>query len=162
MKLTNQQILEIITQINEEIALKLKQMEVLSSNIEQAHLAHLSELKRTEIKVDNSEVNQSIEVYRNVVENASKTLDKKQKGFNWVLYCAGFCLISLLALFFAFKVGFQMKSEIRNEFYNELNNENRILSKDDALFIQKLRVWKNKNPKDSDKFFREIEKIKVN
>lgn len=159
MNLSNKEILEMILSANEEFSRNAQRMEQLASQIEQSNQRYLNELKRTEIKVDRSGVDQSIDAFRNVVEHANKSLERKQKGFNVVLYCVVFCAIGLASLFFAFRFGFQAKSEIRNEFYNELNNENRILSKEDALFIQKFRKWKLKNPKDNKKLMIEVEKM---
>ena len=157
--MTSQQLMKMILEESEEISNKIKRLEQLSAQIEQSNQLYLNELKRTEIKVDRSGVDQSIDTFRNVVEHANKSLERKQKGFNWVLYSVVFCAISLASLFFAFRFGFQAKSEIRNEFYNELNRENRILLKEDAVFIQKFRKWKWKNPKDSKKLMIEVEKM---
>jgi len=157
--MNNKEFLEIFLAESKEISDKIKRLELLASQIEQSNQQYLSELKRTDIKVDNSGVKQSIDTFRNVVETANKTIDRTQKRFNVVLYSVIFCAIGLASLFFAFRFGFQAKSEIRNEFYNELNNENRILSKEDALFIQKFRKWKLKNPKDNKKLMIEVEKM---
>ena len=157
--MNNKEFLEIFLAESKEISDKIKRLELLASQIEQSNQQYLSELKRTDIKVDNSGVKQSIDTFRNVVETANKTIDRTQKRFNVLLYSVIFCAIGLASLFFAFRFGFQAKSEIRNEFYNELNNENRILSKEDALFIQKFRKWKWKNPKDNKKLMIEVEKM---
>ncbi|WP_413534102.1 hypothetical protein [Empedobacter brevis] len=159
MNMTSQQLMKMILEESEIISDKIKRLEQLSDQIEQSNQQYLNELKRTDIKVDNSGVKQSIDTFRNVVENANKTIDRTQKRFNVLLYSVIFCAIGLASLFFAFRFGFQAKSEIRNEFYNELNNENRILSKEDALFIQKFRKWKWKNPKDNKKLMIEVEKM---
>ena len=157
--MNNKQFLEILLDENKEMSDKIKRMEELASQMEQSNVRYLNELKRTQIRVDDSGVKQSIDTFRNVVETANKTIDRTQKRFNVVLYSVIFCAIGLASLFFAFRFGFQAKSEIRNEFYNELNNENRILSKEDALFIQKFRKWKLKNPKDNKKLMIEVEKM---
>lgn len=160
MNVSNKELLEILLNINEEISNKIKRLEQLSAQIEQSNRNHLEELKKADIKVDNSGVNKSITELERVAEKTVKAIQTTQKGFNWVLYTAVFSAISLAALFFAFKYGFQAKSEIRNEYYNELNDENRILSKEDAVFIQKFRKWKSKNPKDNKKLMMEVEKLK--
>ena len=157
--MNNKEFLEIFLAESKEISDKIKRLEQLASQIEQSNQRYLNDLKRTETKVDRSGVDQSIDTFRNVVENANKTIDRTQKRFNVTLYSVVFCAIGLASLFFAFRFGFQAKSEIRNEFYNELNNENRILSKEDALFIQKFRKWKWKNPKDNKKLMIEVEKM---
>lgn len=161
MNMTNQQLMKMILEESEEISNKIKRLEQLSAQIEQSQQNYLNELKRTEIRVDDSGVKQSIDTFKNVVENANKTIDRTQKRFNVTLYWVVFCAIGLASLFFAFRFGFQAKSEIRNEFYNELNSENRILSKDDAIFIQKFRKWADKNPNDSDDLFKKVEKMQV-
>ncbi len=149
--MNNKQFLEILLDENKEMSEKIKRMEELASQMEQSNQRYLSELKRTDIKVDRSGVNQSIGELERVAEKTKKAIENTQKRFNVVLYSVVFCAIGLASLFFAFRFGFQAKSEIRNEYYNELNNENRILSKDDALFIQKFRKWHWKNPKDNKK-----------
>lgn len=160
MNMTSQQLMKMILEESEIISDKIKRLEQLSAQIEQSNQQYLSELKRTDIKVDNSGVKQSIDTFRNVVETANKTIDRTQKRFNVVLYSVIFCAIGLASLFFAFRFGFQAKSEIRNEFYNELNSKHRILSENDALFMQKFRRWKDKNPNDSNELFNKIERMK--
>ena len=160
MNMTSQQLMKLILEESEIISDKIKRLEQLSAQIEQSNRNYLEQLKRTDIKVDNSGVNKSIAELERVAEKTVKSIQTTQKGFNWVLYTAVFSAISLAALFFAFRFGFQAKSEIRNEYYNELNDENRILSKDDAVFIQKFRIWKSKNPKDNKKLMIEVEKMK--
>ncbi len=159
MNMTSQQLMKMILEESEEISNKIKRLEQLSAQIEQSNQRYLSEFKRIDIKVDNSGVKQSIGELERVAEKTKKAIENTQKRFNVVLYSVVFCAIGLASLFFAFRFGFQAKSEIRNEYYNELNNENRILSKDDALFIQKFRKWKWKNPKDNKKLMIEVEKM---
>ena len=159
MNMTSQQLMKMILEESEIISDKIKRLEQLSTQIEQSNQQYLNELKRTDIKVDNSGVKQSIVELERVAEKTKKAIENTQKRFNVVLYSVVFCAIGLASLFFAFRFGFQAKSEIRNEFYNELNNENRILSKEDALFIQKFRKWKWKNPKDNKKLMIEVEKM---
>lgn len=161
MNLSNKEILEMILSANEEFSKNAQLMEQLASQIEQSNQRYLNELKRTQIRVDDSGVKQSIDIFRNVVENANKTIDRTQKKFNVTLYWIVFCAISLAALFFSFRFGFQAKSEIRNEFYNELNSKRRILSEKDAMFMQKFRKWADKNPNDSNDLFRKVEKMQV-
>ena len=161
MNMTNQQLMKIILEESEEISNKIKRLEQLSAQIEQSNQRYLSEFKRIDIKVDRSGVDQSIGELERVAEKTKKAIENTQKRFNVVLYSVVFCAIGLVALFFTFKFGFQAKAEIRNEFYNELNNENRILSKEDALFIQKFRKWKWKNPKDNKKLMIEVEKMEL-
>lgn len=159
MNMTSQQLMKMILEESEEISNKIKRLEQLSAQIEQSNQRYLSEFKRIDIKVDNSGVKQSIGELERVAEKTKKAIENTQKRFNVVLYSVVFCAIGLASLFFAFRFGFQAKSEIRNEFYNELNNKNRILSKEDALFIQKFRKWKWKNPKDNKKLMIEVEKM---
>ena len=159
MNMTSQQLMKMILEESEIISDKIKRLEQLSTQIEQSNQQYLNELKRTDIKVDNSGVKQSIVELERVAEKTKKAIENTQKRFNVVLYSVVFCAIGLASLFFAFRFGFQAKSEIRNEFYNELNNENRILSKEDALFIQKFRKWKWKNPKDNKNLMIEVEKM---
>lgn len=159
--MNNKEFLEIFLAESKEISDKIKRLEQLASQVEQSNQRYLNELKRTQIRVDDFGVKQSIGTFRNVVENANKTIDRTQKRFNVTLYWVVFCAISLASLFFAFRFGFQAKSDIRNEFYNELNNENRILSKEDAVFMQKFRKWADKNPNDSNDLFRKVEKMEV-
>ena len=151
--------MKMILEESEIISDKIKRLEQLSDQIEQSNQQYLNELKRTDIKVDRSGVDQSVGELERVAEKTKKAIENTQKRFNVVLYSVVFCAIGLASLFFAFRFGFQAKSEIRNEFYNELNNENRILSKEDALFIQKFRKWKWKNPKDNKNLMIEVEKM---
>ena len=157
--MTSQQLMKMILEESEIISDKIKRLEQLSDQIEQSNQQYLNELKRTDIKVDRSGVDQSVGELERVAEKTKKAIENTQKRFNVVLYSVVFCAIGLASLFFAFRFGFQAKSEIRNEFYNELNNENRILSKEDALFIQKFRKWKWKNPKDNKNLMIEVEKM---
>lgn len=157
--MNNKEFLEIFLAESKEISDKIKRLEQLYGQVEQSNLLYINELKKAEIKVDRSGVDQSIGELERVAEKTKKTIENTHKGFNVVLYSVVFCAIGLAAFFFVFRFGFQAKSEIRNEFYNELNNENRILSKEDALFIQKFRKWKLKNPKDNKKLMIEVEKM---
>mgnify|MGYP006344973423 CR=1 FL=1 len=84
MNLSNKEILEMILSANEEFSKNAQRMEQLASQIEQSNQRYLNELKRTQIRVDSSGVDQSIDTFRNVVENANKSLEKTKKGINWV------------------------------------------------------------------------------
>lgn len=159
MNMTSQQLMKMILEESEIISDKIRRLEQLSDQIEQSNQQYLNEFKRIDIKVDRSGVDQSIGELERMAEKTKKAIENTQKRLNVVLYSVVFCAIGLASLFFAFRFGFQAKSEIRNEFYNELNNENRILSKEDALFIQKFRKWKWKNPKDNKKLMIEVEKM---
>ena len=75
MNMTSQQLMKMILEESEIISDKIKRLEQLSDQIEQSNQQYLNELKRTDIKVDNSGVKQSIDTFRNVVENANKTID---------------------------------------------------------------------------------------
>ena len=158
--MTSQQLMKLILEESEIISEKIKRLEQLSAKIEQSNRNHLEQLKRTDIKVDNSGVNRSIAELERVAEKTVKSIQTTQTGFNWVLYTVVFSAISLAALFFAFKYGFQAKSEIRNEYYNELNKEGRILSEKNAVFMEKFYKWVDKNPNDSKELFREVNKMK--
>ena len=117
-------------------------------------------MKKADIKVDNSGVKQSIDTFRNVVENANKSLERKQKGFNWMLYCAGFCLISLFALVLIYKKGIETKIDIKEEYRKELNEKGQYNSPKDAEFLKKFKLWIDKNPNDSKDLFKKVEKMK--
>ena len=159
MNLSNKEILEMILSANEEFSRNAQRMEQLASQIEQSNQRYLNDLKRTEIKVDRSGVDQSIDTFRNVVENANKTIDRTQKGFSSVLFCAGFCLISLVALFLIYKKGIETKIDIKEEYRKELSEKGQYNTLKDAEFYSKFWQWVDKNPNDSQNLFRKIEKI---
>lgn len=159
MNMTSQQLMKMILEESKEISDKIKRLEQLAAQIEQSNQNYLDELKRTDIKVDNSGVKQSIETFNNVVENANKTLDRTQKGFSTVLYCAGFCLISLFALFLIYKKGIETKTDIKEEYRKELSEKGQYNTIENAEFLRKFRVWIDKNPNDSNDLFRKVEKM---
>ena len=158
--MTSQQLMKLVLEESEIISDKIKRLEQLSAQIEQANRNHLEHLKKADIKVDNSGVKQSIDTFRNVVENANKSLERKQKGFNWMLYCAGFCLISLFALVLIYKKGIETKIDIKEEYRKELNEKGQYNSPKDAEFLKKFKLWIDKNPNDSKDLFKKVEKMK--
>lgn len=159
--MNNKEFLEIFLEESKEISNKIKRLEQLSAQIEQNNLNHLRELKQTDIRIDRSGVNQSIEIFKNVIENANKTLDRTQKGFKWVLFCAGFCLISLFALFLIYKKGIETKTDIKEEYKNELIQKGQYNNANDAEFLKKFKNWIKKNPNDSKELFRRVDKMEV-
>ncbi len=159
--MNNKQFLEILLAENKEMSEKIKRMEELASQMEQSNLRYLNELKRVEIKVDRSGVDQSINAFRNVVKNSNKTIDRTKKDFNWVLFCAGFCLIILFALFLIYKKGIETKTDIKEEYRKELSEKGQYNTIENAEFLRKFRVWIDKNPNDSNDLFRKVEKMEV-
>ena len=159
--MNNKQFLEILLAENKEMSEKIKRMEELASQMEQSNLRYLNELKRVEIKVDRSGVDQSINAFRNVVKNSNKTIDRTKKDFNWVLFCAGFCLIILFALFLIYKKGIETKTDIKEEYRKELSEKGQYNTIENAEFLRKFRVWIYKNPNDSNDLFRKVEKMEV-
>ena len=159
--MNNKQILEILLAENKEMSEKIKRMEELASQMEQSNLRYLNELKRVEIKVDRSGVDQSINAFRNVVKNSNKTIDRTKKDFNWVLFCAGFCLIILFVLFLIYKKGIETKTDIKEEYRKELSEKGQYNTIENAEFLRKFRVWIDKNPNDSNDLFRKVEKMEV-
>ena len=159
--MNNKQFLEILLAENKEMSEKIKRMEELASQMEQSNLRYLNELKRVEIKVDRSGVDQSINAFRNVVKNSNKTIDRTKKDFNWVLFCAGFCLIILFALFLIYKKGIENKTDIKEEYRKELSEKGQYNTIENAEFLRKFRVWIDKNPNDSNDLFRKVEKMEV-
>ena len=159
--MNNKQFLEILIAENKEMSEKIKRMEELASQMEQSNLRYLNELKRVEIKVDRSGVDQSINAFRNVVKNSNKTIDRTKKDFNWVLFCAGFCLIILFALFLIYKKGIETKTDIKEEYRKELSEKGQYNTIENAEFLRKFRVWIDKNPNDSNDLFRKVEKMEV-
>ena len=57
-----------------------------------------------------------------------------------------------------FKFYTKTNLEIREAYEQELIEDNRLLTPNDAEFVQKLIDWKNENPKDYQKFLEIIEK----
>ena len=161
MNLSNKEILEMILSANEEFSKNAQRMEQLASQIEQSNQRYLNELKRTQIRVDSSGVDQSIDTFRNVVENANKSLEKTKKGINCVLYQVVFCTIGLAALFFTFKYGISIKSDIKEQYRNELIKNGQYNTPENAEFLRKFRLWIDKNPNDSKDLFRKVERMEV-
>ena len=56
MNMTSQQLMKLVLEESEIISDKIKRLEQLSAQIEQSNRNHLEQLKRTDIKVDNSGV----------------------------------------------------------------------------------------------------------
>ena len=162
MNLSNKEILEMILSANEEFSRNAQRMEQLASQIEQSNQRYLSELKRTDIKVDRSGVDQSIGELERVAEKTKKAVENTQKRFNVVLYSVVFCVIGLLAFFFTFKYGIEIKSDIKEDYRNELIQNGQYNGQKDAEFLKKFKLWIEKNPKDSNDLFRKVEKIQVN
>lgn len=158
--MNNKQFLEILLAENKEMSEKIKRMEELASQMEQSNQRYLSELKRTDIKIDRSGVDQSIGELERVAEKTKKAIENTQKRFNVVLYSVIFCAIGLLAFFFTFKYGIEIKSDIKEDYRNELIQKGQYNSKKDAEFLKKFRVWIEKNPNDSKELFRRIDNLK--
>ena len=77
------------------------------------------------------------------------------------MYCAGFCLISLFALFLIYKKGIETKTDIKEEYRKELSEKGQYNTIENAEFLRKFRVWIDKNPNDSNDLFRKVEKMEV-
>ncbi len=97
-----------------------------------------------------------------VAEKTKKAVENTQKRFNVVLYSVVFCVIGLLAFFFTFKYGIEIKSDIKEDYRNELIQNGQYNGQKDAEFLKKFKLWIEKNPKDSNDLFRKVEKIQVN
>ena len=157
--MTSQQLMKLVLEESEIISDKIKRLEQLSAQIEQANRNHLEQLKRADIKVDNSGVNRSVAELERVAEKAVKSIQTTQKGFNWMLYCASFCLISLFALVLIYKKGIETKIDIKEEYRKELSEKGQYNTIENAEFLRKFRVWIDKNPNDSNDLFRKVEKM---
>ena len=158
--MTSQQLMKLILEESEIISEKIKRLEQLSAQIEQANRNHLEQLKRADIKVDNSGVNRSVAELERVAEKAVKSIQTTQKEINWMLYCASFCLISLFALVLIYKKGIETKIDIKEEYRKELSKKGQYNTLKDAEFYNKFWLWVDKNPNDSKELFREVNKMK--
>ena len=158
--MTSQQLMKLVLEESEIISDKIKRLEQLSAQIEQANRNHLEQLKRADIKVDNSGVNRSVAELERVAEKAVKTIQTTQNGLNWMLYCARFCLISLFALVLIYKKGIETKIDIKEEYRKELSEKGQYNTLKDAEFYNKFWLWVDKNPNDSKELFREVNKMK--
>lgn len=58
MSASNEQFLKLLYEESEEISNKIKRLEQLASQIEQSNRNHLEQLKKADIRVDNSGVKQ--------------------------------------------------------------------------------------------------------
>lgn len=159
--MNNKQFLEILLAENKEMSEKIRRMEELASQMEQSNQRYLNELKRTDIKVDRSEVDQSIGKLERVAEKTKKGIENTHKRFNVVLYSVIFCAIGLVAFFFTFKYGIEIKSDIKEDYRNELIQKGQYNGQKDAEFLKKFKLWIEKNPKDSKDLFRKVEKMEV-
>lgn len=156
MKLTNQQILELIVQTSDEIAQQVKRMEALSSQIEQSNQHYLSEIKKVRFAVDETGVKESIDIFNASILKGKKTLEVTQKDNKLLLYSIIFCLLGVCSLVFMFFYGVKSKQDIISQYHQELKAQNRVLSEKEAEFFDKFIIWVNKNPKDSQKLFKVI------
>ncbi|MFV0233921.1 hypothetical protein OBK30_12780 [Empedobacter falsenii] len=161
MNISNKELLEILLNTNEEISNKIKRLEQLSAQIEQSNLSYLEKLKKTDIEVDNSKVNESIKELEKVAERTKKSIESTQKGNSIVLYSVVFCLVGLMAFFFTFKYGIDIKADIKEDYRNELIEKGQYNSSKDAEFLKKFKLWIQKNPNDSKVLWREVEKMEV-
>ena len=151
MKLTNQQIAQVIVETSEEIKETSKQIAFSQKN-------YLEKLNRVDLSVDDKKARETIVNFNKVVKNASNELKNDKKDYT-LLYVSSLFLISSVFLFYmVFKFYTKTHLEIREAYEQELMEENRLLKPNDAEFVQKLIEWKNKNPKDYQKFLEIIKK----
>ena len=150
MKLTHQQIAQVIVETSEEIKETSKQIAFSQKN-------YLEKLNRVDLSVDDKKAKETVVNFNKAMENASNELKNAKKDYT-LLYVSSFFLISSVFLFFmVFKFYTQTHLEIRESYEQELIEENRLLTPNDAEFVQKLIDWKNENPKDYQKFLKIIE-----
>ncbi len=151
MKLTHQQIAQVIVETSEEIKETSKQIAFSQKN-------YLKKLNRVDLSVDDKKARETIVNFNKAAENASNELQRAKKDYT-LMYISSFFLISSVFLFFmVFKFYTKTHLEIRESYEQELIEENRLLTPNDAEFVQKLIEWKNENPKDYQKFLEIIEK----
>lgn len=151
MKLTHQQIAQVIVETSEEIKETSKQIAFSQKN-------YLEKLNRVDLSVDDKKARETIVNFNKVVKNASNELKNAKKDYT-LLYVSSFFLISSVFLFFmVFKFYTKTNLKIREAYEQELIEDNRLLTPNDAEFVQKLIDWKNENPKDYQKFLEIIEK----
>lgn len=74
------------------------------------------------------------------------------------MFCAGLCLISLVALFLIYKKGIETKTDIKEEYRKELSEKGQYNTLKDAEFLRKFWLWVDKNPNDSQNLFRKVKK----
>lgn len=161
MNVSNKQLLEILLNMNEEISNKIKRLEQLSAQIEQANRNHLEQLKKADVKVDNSGVNKSITELERVAENTRKSIKTTQNDARFIYYSVIFCAVGLIAFFLTFKYGIDIKADIKEQYRNELIEKGQYNGQKDADFLKKFRAWIEKNPNDSKDLFRKVEKMEV-
>ena len=151
MKLTHQQIAQVIVETSEEI-------KETSKKIAFSQKGYLEKIDRVDLSLDDKKARETIVNFNKAVENASKELQRAKKDYS-LLYVSSLFLISGVFLFFiVFKFYTKTNLEIRESYEQELIEEKRLLTPNDAEFIQKLIDWKNENPKDYQKFLGIIEK----
>ncbi|WP_312067527.1 hypothetical protein [Empedobacter sp.] len=161
MNVSNKELLEILLNTNEEISNKIKRLEQLSAQIEQSNRNHLEELKKADIKVDNSGVNKSIIELERVAENTRKSIKTTQKEARFIYYSVIFCAVGLIAFFLTFKYGIDIKADIKEDYRKELSEKGQYNSPKDAEFYNKFWLWVDKNPNDSKELFKKVNKMEL-
>ena len=150
MKLTHQQIAQVIVETSEEI-------KETSKKIAFAQKDYLEKIDRVDLSVDDKKARETIVNFNKAVEKASNELQKAKKDYS-LLYVSSLFLISSVFLFFmVFKFYTKTNLEIRKSYRQELIEEKRLLTPNDAEFVQKLIDWKAKNPKSYEKFLKIME-----
>ena len=123
MNVSNKELLEILLNTNGEISNKIKRLEQLSAQIEQSNRNHLEELKKADIKVDNSGVNRSIAELERVAEKTVKSIQTTKKDARFIYYSVIFCAVGLIAFFLTFKYGIDIKADIKEDYRKELSEK---------------------------------------
>lgn len=151
MKLTHQQIAEVIVETSEELKETSKKIAFLQRD-------YLNRLESFDLSLDDKKARETVVNFNKVVEDASEKLKKAKKDYSLVILSSFFLLASVCLFFIVFKFYTQTTLQVRQAYEQELLEEKRLLTPNDAEFIRKLIDWKNENPKDYQKFLEIIEK----
>ncbi|MFV0159258.1 hypothetical protein OBK24_12490 [Empedobacter falsenii] len=91
--MNNKQFLEILLAENKEMSEKIKRMEELASQMEQSNVRYLNELKRTQIRVDDSGVKKVLIRLEMWLKMQIKRLIERKKGL--ILHCIRLSFVRL-------------------------------------------------------------------
>jgi len=152
-KYTDKQIAEIFIQSLEESKDTVKKQEKVAHGIHQELNAFLVKLENTRPKVDDASVRQAI-VDFNRISTAN------QQGVNITRFAYGLIFVAVLVLGVSYYFCYlqsKSKSEIIEEYRRDLKKENLLLIKEDSEFIEKLKLWRDKNPNDWERLVNSID-----
>jgi len=152
-KYTERELSMLFIQSLEEAKETAKKNEELEKRLNEKLNDFILKLNKTELSVDDKKAKETIDFFVRTHQNAKKAVNLTRFAYGLIGVSVFVLGISVYFNYLQIKT----KSEIKEEYKQELIKEHKYNSDKDLQFIKKFNKWVEKNPRDSDKFFKNLE-----